>query len=397
MAIFSYQALTTTGRLMTGTLEAGSPEQAAEYLREMNLTVNQVEKTPPAPPRTFIGRHEFILFNQQLASLTEAGIPLEKGLRELAGDVRSGRMRRVVEQLANDLDRGVGIEQAIAKQKGTFPPLYGRILQAGVRSGRLPEMLVSLNRHLETSGRTRRAIIEASLYPLVVFILAMLIFTGVGLMIVPSFKAIFDDFDIALPAITEFFINLPDFISVFWSVFGILVISILILGRVLSLSPGGRAFKETIYLAIPVLGRLYRVSTLSRFADALAVVVNAGADLPDGMRTSADTTGCELLKQEADLVAQQIECGAALAEAGQMCQFIPRFFMYSIQLGAQRNELQDNLYGLSDMYDKQTHIGQARLQALMMPILLITVGGFIALTVVALFMPLVAMVSNFSG
>ncbi|MBN2212464.1 MAG: type II secretion system F family protein [Sedimentisphaerales bacterium] len=397
MTIFSYQALTTSGRLMTGTLEAGSSEQAAEYLREMNLTVNQVEKAPSAPPRTFIGRHEFILFNQQLASLTEAGIPLERGLRELAGDVRSGRMRRVVEQLADDLDHGVGIEQAIAKQKGVFPPLYGRILQAGVRSGRLPEMLVSLNRHLETSARTRRAIIEATLYPLVVFILAMLIFTGVGLLVVPSFREIFKDFGIALPAITKFFINLPDFIVVFWSVFAVLIISIPVLGRVLSLSPGGRAFKETVYLAVPVLGRLYRVSLLSRFADALAVIIGTGEDLPDAMRTSADTTGCELLKREADLVARQIEQGTTLAVAGQACNFIPRFFIYSMQLGAQRNELQDNLYGLSDMYDKQTHIGQARLQALLMPIMLITVGGFIALTVVALFMPLVTLVSDLSG
>jgi len=87
MATFKYNALTAGGRLMTGTIEAASSQEADKTLREMGLTVNSVEKGEPVRPRTAIGRNEFLLFNQQLASITKAGIPLERGLRELAQDI----------------------------------------------------------------------------------------------------------------------------------------------------------------------------------------------------------------------------------------------------------------------------------------------------------------------
>src|SRR5512147_37645 len=107
MAIFQYHALTTGGRLMKGTLEAGSPDEAAEMLRDMDLEVSALEKARPELPRTSVGRNEFLLFNQQLASIAKAGVPLERGLRELAHDVSSKSMRRLVEDIAADLEKGV--------------------------------------------------------------------------------------------------------------------------------------------------------------------------------------------------------------------------------------------------------------------------------------------------
>ena len=89
MATFEYSALTSGGRLMKGTIEAGSPEQASGMLADMQLTVNEISKAAEGKPKTAIGRSEFLLFNQQLASLTKAGIPLDRGLRELAADVSS--------------------------------------------------------------------------------------------------------------------------------------------------------------------------------------------------------------------------------------------------------------------------------------------------------------------
>ena len=152
MAIFQYDALTTAGRLMKGTIEAGSPEEASGQLAGMGLLVNSLEKARAAQSRTPIGRNEFLLFNQQLASITRAGIPLERGLRELAQDISSKSMRQLIEDIAADLEAGMPIEEAFAKREKHFPPLYGRILKAGVETGRLSEMLTSLNRHLELAG-----------------------------------------------------------------------------------------------------------------------------------------------------------------------------------------------------------------------------------------------------
>ena len=161
MATFEYNALTSAGRLMKGTIEAGSREEASELLKQMQLSVNSIDKAKPKKPRTAIGRNQFMLFNQQLASITKAGIPLEKGLRELSTDVGSKSMRKLIDDIASELEAGVKIEEAFKKRQKRFPPLYGRILKAGVETGRLSEMLTSLNRHLELAGRTRRIIFEA--------------------------------------------------------------------------------------------------------------------------------------------------------------------------------------------------------------------------------------------
>ncbi len=161
MTMFEYNAIVSADRLMKGTIEAGSREEAGELLKQMQLTVNSIEKAKPQKPKTAIGRNEFLLFNQQLASITKAGIPLERGLRELSNDVSSKSMRNLIDAIANDLEAGVSIEKAFEKRQKHFPPLYGKILKAGVETGRLSEMLASLNRQLEVANQTRRIIFEA--------------------------------------------------------------------------------------------------------------------------------------------------------------------------------------------------------------------------------------------
>ena len=160
MATFTYEALTASGRLMQGTLEAGSPDEVGQVLGQMQLKVNSIQRAAPVRPKGLVGRNEFLLFNQQLASITKAGIPLERGLRELAADVASPRMRQLVQEVAADLEGGLTIDQAFEKRPRQFPPLYGRIIKAGVQTGRLPEMLTNLNRHLELSGQTRRIVLN---------------------------------------------------------------------------------------------------------------------------------------------------------------------------------------------------------------------------------------------
>ena len=128
MAVFEYQALTTSGRLMKGTIEASNSDQAHEQLSEMTLTVNHLDKAAPERPKTAIGRNEFMLFNQQLAALTKAGIPLEKGMRELANDAGSVSMRRLVNEIAGELESGKSIEEAFEGRRRHFPELYAHIL-----------------------------------------------------------------------------------------------------------------------------------------------------------------------------------------------------------------------------------------------------------------------------
>lgn len=395
MAVFHYDALTAGGRLMKGSIEAGSPEEATEALRRMELNVNSLEKAKPERLKTAVGRNEFLLFNQQLASITRAGVPLERGLRELAQDMTSKSMRQLVEDIAGDLEKGVPIEEAFQKRERHFPPLYGRILKAGVETGRLSEMLTSLNRHLELAGYTRRIVIEALTYPLVILTLGAVVITGVFAFVVPQFKPVlYDMVGGRLNPLTTGMLRLSDNLLPIWTVVGIVIAAAIVLLASLSTTPGGRRMREALFLNLPVIGRLYHATILSRMAEAMAVLIGAGCDVPEAMRLGAVSSGSGRLVQTSEAVARQIEQGSGILEAGHGVRMLPRLFLYSIQLGAQRNELQDNLYSLAQMYSDQARMGQSRLQTVLLPTLIVGIGAVIAMAIFAMFLPMIQVIQS---
>jgi type II secretory pathway component PulF len=399
MATFEYNALTSAGRLMKGTIEASNQDEARELLTQMQLMVNSIEKAKAEKPKTAVGRNEFVLFNQQLASLTKAGIPLERGLRELASDVSSKSMRKLIDDVTNDLEAGESIEKAFEKRQRAFPPLYGRILKAGVETGRLSEMLTSLNRHLEMANQTRRIIFEATGYPVVVLILGSIIVTAIFLTIIPQFGPLLSDISDwrSLPALTRLFLSIAKNVIPFWIIVGLFIAAVIFLFTTLSSFPAGRRFKESIFMKIPVIGGVYRSSVLSRMAEAMAMMVAAGCDMPACLRLASGAAGSEKLVLESETLARGVEQGTNILEAGQFCRMIPRLFLYSIQLGTQRNELQDNLYSLGHMYTEQARCGQTRLQAVLLPIMLIAVGGILATTILAMFLPMIQIITTLSS
>jgi type IV pilus assembly protein PilC len=183
----------------------------------------------------------------------------------------------------------------------------------------------------------------------------------------------------------------------FWIAVGLIVAAIVFLVASLSTFSAGRRFKESLFMKIPVIGRVYHSSVLSRMAEAMAMMVAAGCDMPACLRLAAGTTGSEKIVLESEILARGVEQGTNILEAGQFCRIIPRLFLYSIQLGAQRNELQDNLYSLGQMYAEQARCGQGRLQAVLLPIMLIVVGGILAMAILAMFLPMIQIVTTLSA
>ncbi|MBC8481286.1 MAG: type II secretion system F family protein, partial [Planctomycetes bacterium] len=319
MATFEYNALTSSGRLMKGTIEAGSSQEAGELLAQMQLSVNSIEKAKTAAPRTAIGRNEFLLFNQQLASITKAGIPLERGLRELSNDIASRKMKKLITAIADDLEKGISIEEAFIKREKHFPPLYGRILKAGVETGRLSQMLTNLNRHIETAGNTKRIIFEATAYPAVIFLLAAVIISGVLIFIIPQFHEVLSEMLDGGPmnSITTMIFAISRNVISFWVGIGLTAVAITGLWVFLSSFAAGRRFRETLALKIPVLGRLYHTSILSKMAEAMSMMAAAGCDMATMLRLSSQASGSEKMVLESDILATQIESGTNIIDLGQ--------------------------------------------------------------------------------
>jgi type IV pilus assembly protein PilC len=394
MALFEYRSVTTAGRLMTGTIEAADIEQAKASLDDLNLQVSELEKTKESAAPKSIGHNEFILFNEQLASLTKAGIPLEQGLRELAHDAGSSKMRALINDVANDLEQGLPIDQAVQKRQKDFPPLYGMILKSGVETGRLSEMLTNLNRHLQVELRTKRIFIESLTYPAVVLAATALIVSGLLLFVVPAFGEVLTDMSngkARLPFLTQFVLNMADHVHDFWLVVGIVFAVATFLWKSLSVTTGGRRSKEHFFRLLPLVGRVFRNGLMARFSECMSVLINAGCTLNDAVELSGRSSSSELLKQDCAILASQLKQGANFLEAGMGCKTIPRLFLYSVQLGAQRNELKENLNSLGRMYAAKTFSLQSQMQALLEPLLIIFLGGIVGTIVLAMFLPMVKM------
>ncbi len=377
---------------MTGTIEAADIEQAKSSLDALNLQVTELEKTKEPPIPQSIGHNEFILFNEQLASLTKAGIPLERGLRELAHDAGSPKMRSLISSIADEMERGTPIDQSIQKHQRDFPPLYGMILKSGVETGRLGEMLTNLSRHMQVELRTKRIIIESLTYPAVALALAAMIVTCLFVMVIPTFGEVLSDMSdgrASLPFLTNLILAMADHVWDFWLVFGIIIAVVVFIWKSLSVNAAGRRAKERFFRALPMVGRVFKNGLLARFAECMSILVNAGCTLDDAVDLSGQSSSSELLKEECATLAEQLREGSNFLEAGMNCETIPRLFLYSVQLGAQRNELKENLNSLAQMYTSRTISMQSQMQALLAPILIILLGGIVGMIVLAMFLPMI--------
>ena len=190
---------------------------------------------------------------------------------------------------------------------------------------------------------------------------------------------------------------MSDHIVPFWLTVGVLIGIAVVALMSFSTTPAGRRLRESLFLRVPVIGRLYYNSILSRMAEAMAVLVGAGCDIPEALRLGAVSSGSEKLLLDSEVVAGQVEQGANILEAGRGVRMLPRLFLYSIQLGAQRNELQDNLYSLGEMHADQARVGQSQLQIVLLPLLLIVIGGVIAVAILSMFLPMIQVVTSLSA
>src|SRR5436190_18463839 len=199
---FAYRAQSEVGDTISGTIDAPDIERASQKLADLRLRVFDVQPATRRPRMRALNGDDFLAFNQQLAHLTQAGLPIEHGLRLMAEDARSRGAAETMRQVADELERGTPVAEAFDKYRSRFPMLYGKIIELGIKTTDLPGMLLSLGRHLQPVQRMREAFWRAMAYPIVVLIAAFAVLTFIGIFVLPKFNEIFRDFGTKLPEIT---------------------------------------------------------------------------------------------------------------------------------------------------------------------------------------------------
>ena len=397
MKRFEYTAQCEGGAAISGTLEAADSNEAIKQLIQMRLGNINVHEAKSPPKRRPIGSDDFIFFNEQLASLASTGMCLDAGLRQLGKDIQSPRLRRMLNEVAGDIERGRPLDQALEKHAKQMPSLYGRVVRAGVQSGQLPGTLLNLSHHLRLIAETRRLVVETLAYPVIVLGLALGMICVIMILLVSQFEEIFDDFGTQLPMITLAFLALARHIPELLIGLAIVVVALIALWFMLRLSSYGRMVREKLILSIPALGSIIRNSIRARFLRAMAFSVKGGIPLPEALRLSADATASPTASDDAHRIAGRVEQGESVFNACQQASLIPPMFGYVVEVNTARDNLEEGLAQLSEAYESRAVHSQSLLRGWLAPLAVIGVGVVIGMCILALFLPFLSLIQSVSG
>lgn len=398
MPWFEYDGLTPGGTAIAGRIEAVSRERALDDLGQMRIEVRDLRAVEPQAKRpAAISEDDLIFFNEQLASLAEAGIALDEGLAQLARDIESRRLREWIEGLVADLRRGVPLDRAIATREQGLPLLYSRVIRAGIDSGELAATLLNLNQHLRLAGNTRRLVWEVVSYPLLVAAIALTVISAFFLYVVPGTRTIFADFGVRLPAMTELLMGIADHYPLILLAGGLVVAGLALAWTSLRFSPAGLSLRESILIGIPIIGRVYRASLIARFLRSVSTAVATGIPLPQAMRLGGGATGSVRLAADAERLAAEVEQGRSVFVASQTARVIPPLFGFCVQVAVGRDALPTAIAQLARSYENRAFHAQSMLRTLLFPLLIIVLGGFLAFAITAMFLPLLTVINCVSS
>ena len=389
---FEYRAQTVHGQAITGAIDALNAEQAQRLLASLQLRVLEIE--PAARQRGKpLSSDDFLAFNQQLAHLTSAGLPVEQGLRLIAQDMRSGRLSATIRQLVGEMEKGTPLDQAFEKQRNQFPPLYGRLVAAGIAAGDLPGVLFNLGRHLELVQRVRAALWRAAAYPLMVLAAVALIVLFLGFVVVPQFAALFKDMGNELPLITRAVLSMRYVMPALLVFLVVIVVVLPSLWLLLRRTGHDRAIIDRFMLPLPLIGPILRANLAARWCDAVRIGVRAGLDLPRAIDLASDAVASPAAKRDGDALRGALESGRTL-ESVEHTRVLPATVAAAMSFSSRHHDLAETMATLSEMYQQQADMRLAILPAILTPILVLLIAVVIGCVIAALFLPFLSLLSQ---
>jgi type II secretory pathway component PulF len=328
-----------------------------------------------------------------VAELTKAGLPLPDGLRALAQELPGRRLRGALRYIADRLDRGSSVEQALDSATAVLPPYLHGLIVAGIRTGRLPEVMEEYVRMEETRRRIQMRLRFGLAYPLILAVILTIMVFLCQTFIIATFDKIFKDFQTGLPMIT--LAVMANFSYMRWIMIAVVAVLIAI-PLILSDAPGLGWLAPAIY-HIPILGTLLKYSRWAMFSRLASMLLEQRTPLPKAFRMIADGMSDPYLARACRSTAQEVEGGHSLVEAMMLSRWFPYSIIPFVQWGEAKNTLAEAFASATQIYEGRAN-GQANsLTSILMPFMLIFVLLLTGLTVIALFMPLISLITSLTG
>lgn len=397
MPAFAYKARMLSGSTTEGTIEAADQRSAMDELRKQKLVPIEVNEASRDfaqifaninPFKPSVSSKELVLFSRQLSTLVSAGVPLVQGLSILEEQVESKLFKGIVHQIREDIEAGQSITDALRKHPAAFEELYVSMIKAGEVGGILDVILERLSAYLEATEVLKGKVKGAMMYPLVVCTIAgsVTLFLIIG--VIPTFKTIFEGFGAELPFVTQFMIDLSDFLrNYFYVVIAIpfvLFFSIKQYGK----TEGGQRNIDAFLLKLPVFGMLLRKVAVAKFTRTLSTLIKSGVPILQALETVAKTAGNKVIEIAVMTARESVKEGERIATPLRKSGVFPPMVIQMIAIGEETGNLDAMLAKIADFYDQEVDTAVKGLTSMIEPIIIVLMGLVIGFIVIAMFLPM---------
>lgn len=400
MAAFEYKALDTKGRQKKGVMEADTARQIRQQLREQGLIPVEVSQSHEREKRKAGGRiafrrgistNELSLLTRQLATLVQAGMPLEECLRAVAEQSEKVRLKNMMLAVRSRVVEGYTLADSMAEFPHIFDQLFRAMVSAGEKSGHLDTVLNRLADYTENRQKMRSKLQQALIYPTMLTLVAVSVVAFLLATVVPKIVDQFVHMGQELPQITQVLLAASNFVQ-HWGLAVVLAIMLLIVGIRMALRrPDLRLRWDRRMMGVPVIGKVARGLNTSRFARTLSICTSSAIPLLDGMKVASQVMTNTWVNQEILEAADKVREGASLRVSLEQTKLFPPMMLHMIASGERSGELEQMLTRAADNQDRDFESLVNMALGVFEPLLIVVMAGVVMFIVIATLMPIIAL------
>ncbi len=408
MPTYVFEAMNSQGQAIKNEIDAQSTEDAIAKIRAQGFFPTNVKekggrkksKTAGAKKRGGtitiggVSQKNLTVFTRQLSTLQDAGLPIVRSLKILESQLKPGVLKNCVGVVAEDVEGGSTLSEAMAKHPKAFDKLYVNMVKAGEAGGVLDTILERLSMFMEKAQRLKKKIMGAMIYPAAVITIAGGIVCGIMVFIVPKFQAMFKEMDIELPGITQFLIVVSNLMATRWYLFPIIPAGFFVVYKIIRMNKYGKWALDWAKFRVPLFGKLNNKSVVSRFCRTLGTLIASGVPILEALNIVRETTGNEVMTSAITKIHDSIREGENIADPLRQSKVCDEMVVNMIDVGEETGELDKMLEKVADTYDEEIDVMVESLTSLIEPIMIIFMGGAVGTIVIALFMPLIKLMGS---
>jgi type IV pilus assembly protein PilC len=346
--------------------------------------------------RRRIKTREFLVFNQELATLLRAGLPLVQSLDILRQRIEDPSFRATLNDVHDRVRSGAALSEAFEAQGPLIPGIYTASLMAGEKSGGLEEVIRRYVDHVKVIARVKRRTVSALVYPAILMCLSLVVVSIIVLQVVPEFEGFYQGFGAELPAITQLIVAVSAFFRAHFTLVILVVAGTLVGGWYWIRQPGRLATLDRLILKVPAVGQIAGRFATSQLARTLATLLSGGIPLVTALDVASRALGNRFFADQVTLVGQRVREGEPLAASMAARGVFPGVAIKMVEVGESTGSLQEMLTSVADFFDEEIDTQLGRFITIVEPALLVIMGVVIAALLIALYMPLLQLGSVLS-